>query len=342
MAFETQRLAVAAAASHVKTDLKRDISAVFAAAGLLMALLYLEGSVLWLLRELASPAASAVSRVFACDYESVLASYRSFISSDLFLALLELVCYALSMLLPFLLLKRFSVQKPRSWFPFAPRMPQKAFSFFAFASGLTLGVNFLCTLLFERFYPGVPSSAPAGPVSRFVLVFMMVLLAPLAEELFFRGAVYGTLASYSQPFAIFVSAFAFALAHRNPPQVVNAFVLGVFLALAYAKTGSMAPCVFIHVLNNSFSVIVQYYSTYHPRGLFIILTAIGVLALGVFTAVRLIVAAAKRRRILTLYDDAPTALPRIDKKSLTSALALNAFFWAFIALTVAGVWVLYT
>ncbi|MBO4501989.1 MAG: CPBP family intramembrane metalloprotease [Clostridia bacterium] len=341
MAFETQRLAVAAAASHVKTDLKRDISAVFAAASLLIALLYLSECVLWLLRELASPAASAVSRVFACDYESALASYRSFISSDVFLASLELVCYAVGMILPFLLIKRFASAKPRSWFPLAPRMPQKAFSFFAFASGLTLGVNFLCTLLFERFYPNVSSSAPAGPVSRFVLVLMMVLLAPVAEELIFRGAVYGTLARYSQPFAIFVSALAFALAHRNPPQVINAFVLGVFLALAYAKTGSIAPCVFIHVINNSFSVMVQYYSAYHPRGLFIILTAIGVLALGVFTAARLIVAAAKRRLILTLYDDTSTALPRLDKKSLTSALALNAFLWAFIAITAAGVWVLY-
>ena len=325
MAFEAQRRAVSCAASRVKTELKRDISAVFAAAGLLMLMLTAGPLLTYLLGLFAYPFSAAVSAVSGSEYDAVLASYRAFLTSDVFTGLFELACYTASMLVPFLFLKRFSFRRPRSYFPFAFRMPQKAFSFFAFACGMTLGVNFICNLLFERFYPAVQSSAPAGPVSAAVTVIMAAVVAPLAEELFFRGAVYGTLAPYSQPFAIFVSAFVFALAHRNPPQVINAFVLGVFLALAYAKTGSLAPCVFIHSFNNAFSLIVQYYAAHDMRGVFVIAIGAGVLALGVFTAVRLMIAAAKRRRILTRYDDAATDLPRLDKKALISALTRSTY-----------------
>ena len=161
------------------------------------------------------------------------------------------------------------------------------------------------------------------------------------EELFFRGAVYGVLSRYSQSMAVFVSALVFGLAHRNPPQVINAFVMGIFLAVAYAGTGSVAACVFIHALNNAFSGIVQYSQGY--RLYYLLVPAIGlfVLALGAFTAVRIVMAAFRRRRAVAVFDDEATDVPRIGRRAYAAAFYRNPFVWIFAALIAAGVWVLY-
>lgn len=341
MAFEAQREANSYAASRVKAELGHDISAVFAASALMIILLYLGQGTLMLLEWLAEPAADAFSYLLSLDRTDVLAQYRDFLRSDVFLAALEFTCYAVSLLLPFLLIKRFARQKPKRFFPFNARMPENPVMFFAFASGVTLAVNFVCALLFERFYPVVGQSPSGGPAYRIVSVVMIVLIAPLGEELFFRGAVYGVLSRYSQSMAVFVSALVFGLAHRNPPQVINAFVMGIFLAVAYAGTGSVAACVFIHALNNAFSVIVQYSQGY--RLYYLLVPAIGlfVLALGAFTAVRIVMAAFRRRRAVAVFDDEATDVPRIGRRAYAAAFCRNPFVWIFAALIAAGVWVLY-
>ena len=341
MAFEAQREANSYAASRVKAELGHDISAVFAAAALMLILLYLGQGMLLLLEWIAEPAADVFSRLLSLDRAEALAQYRDFLRSDLFLAALEFVCYAVSLILPFLLIKRFARQKPKRFFPLAARMPEKSAMFFSFAAGITLAVNFLCALLFERFYPSAGQSPAGGPVYEIVSAVMIVFIAPVGEELFFRGAVYGVLSRYSQSMAVFVSALVFGLAHRNPPQVINAFVLGIFLAIAYANTGSVTTCVFIHMFNNAVSLIVQYSAEYMFYELFAAAVGLCVMAVGAFTAVRLIIAAVRRRRAIAVFDDEATDVPRIGRRTYIFAFCKNPFVWIFAALTAAGVWVMY-
>lgn len=84
------------------------------------------------------------------------------------------------------------------------------------------------------------------------------LLAPLAEEMVFRGAILKSLL-HSQRLsvwgAIVLSAFFFALIHFNPVQMPHAFLIGLLLGWMYWRTGSILPGVAYHWANNSAAYI---------------------------------------------------------------------------------------
>ena len=85
-------------------------------------------------------------------------------------------------------------------------------------------------------------------------VLCLTLLGPVLEELLFRGAVTKVLLQRYHPgTAILLSGLLFGLFHINPVQVVGACLIGFLLAWIYYQTGSLIPCILIHVLNNGFS-----------------------------------------------------------------------------------------
>ena len=56
------------------------------------------------------------------------------------------------------------------------------------------------------------------------------ILAPLTEELLYRGFLMKTLSRVSIRFGILISALAFGLAHGNPAQFLLGFLVGIFMA----------------------------------------------------------------------------------------------------------------
>ena len=83
------------------------------------------------------------------------------------------------------------------------------------------------------------------------------LLAPLAEELVFRGAILRALLQWiSRPWvAIAVSALFFAAAHMNPAQLPHAFLIGLLLGWLYYRTDSIIPGMVYHWVNNSVAYV---------------------------------------------------------------------------------------
>lgn len=79
------------------------------------------------------------------------------------------------------------------------------------------------------------------------------LLAPLVEELVFRGAVLKALLQWKQnPWVgISISALLFALIHMNPAQMLHAFLIGLLLGWFYWRTDSIVPGVVYHWVNNT-------------------------------------------------------------------------------------------
>ncbi|MBR1411392.1 MAG: CPBP family intramembrane metalloprotease [Prevotella sp.] len=79
------------------------------------------------------------------------------------------------------------------------------------------------------------------------------LMAPLAEELVFRGAVLRALLRWKEnPWVgICISAALFALIHMNPAQMPHAFMIGLLLGWMYYRTDSIIPGVVYHWVNNS-------------------------------------------------------------------------------------------
>ncbi len=91
----------------------------------------------------------------------------------------------------------------------------------------------------------------------FLLTFLAVaIVAPIAEEIFFRGFLYGGLRGRIGVIgAVIVSALFFTILHFTLDQFIPIFVLGVFLAGLYETTGSLWPGIFLHAANNGISLI---------------------------------------------------------------------------------------
>ena len=103
------------------------------------------------------------------------------------------------------------------------------------------------------------------------------LLAPLGEELVFRGAVLRALLRWnadrhhpspttlhpspttthpSPILPIALSALLFALIHTNPAQMPHAFLVGLLLGWMYYRTDSIVPGVAYHWVNNTVAYVV--------------------------------------------------------------------------------------
>lgn len=83
------------------------------------------------------------------------------------------------------------------------------------------------------------------------------VIVPVAEELVFRGAILtALLRNGKKPWvAIVLSALFFGVAHFNPAQSANAFVLGLLLGWVYWRTGSLWPAIAIHITNNLLATV---------------------------------------------------------------------------------------
>jgi membrane protease YdiL (CAAX protease family) len=104
------------------------------------------------------------------------------------------------------------------------------------------------------------------PLAGFLaILFAGAVLAPLAEEIFFRGLVFqGYLQAQGRLTAYLVSSAVFALLHLNLPAFPPIFVLGLTLAWLYRATGSLLPAILAHGLNNGVAFVVLYFG---PPGL---------------------------------------------------------------------------
>lgn len=87
--------------------------------------------------------------------------------------------------------------------------------------------------------------------------FVIGLMAPLVEELVFRGAILRALLRWkSNPWiGIVISAIMFSAIHMNPAQMPHAFLIGILLGWMYYRTDSIVPGVVYHWVNNTIAYI---------------------------------------------------------------------------------------
>jgi uncharacterized protein len=91
-------------------------------------------------------------------------------------------------------------------------------------------------------------------------IFRVVILAPVVEELIFRGVIFsGFQRIYPAFWSIFFSALLFALFHLNPWQLGPTFLLGLLLGYVRLRTGSLLAAIFTHALHNAMIFLSVYY-----------------------------------------------------------------------------------
>jgi len=92
-----------------------------------------------------------------------------------------------------------------------------------------------------------------------------VVLAPIVEEIFFRGFVFqGFRQSYGWVNSMLLSSAIFAAAHLDPVAFIPTFILGCLLAYMYQRTNSVWPGVILHFLVNAFGLCLAYVATQAP------------------------------------------------------------------------------
>ena len=99
-----------------------------------------------------------------------------------------------------------------------------------------------------------------------VLLFVaVVILAPLGEEIIFRGFLQQTLEKQWKDItlAILFTALIFSLIHMNPYWFIQIYLLGIILGFLAWKTKSIIAPLILHSLNNSMALLLSLLDLQH-------------------------------------------------------------------------------
>ena len=91
---------------------------------------------------------------------------------------------------------------------------------------------------------------PPEPSDKALFFIVGGIIAPAAEEVVFRGVLFGYLRRWGLPAAVLISTALFAVIHPGAVLPVTQIVGGVIFALAYHKCGSLMAPIVIHTLGN--------------------------------------------------------------------------------------------
>ena len=97
------------------------------------------------------------------------------------------------------------------------------------------------------------------PIAMLLLVTLAVIMAPVIEELIFRGCIYRFLKSQTSLLvAQVISGCIFSIMHANLLSFVPLILVGILLARIYEKTGSLYAPIWFHALFNAFSLLMLF------------------------------------------------------------------------------------
>lgn len=89
---------------------------------------------------------------------------------------------------------------------------------------------------------------------------LMVIAAPVLEELIFRGIILeGFLKNYSPLKSILLSSFLFGIVHLNPWQFIAGLIYGVFIGWVYFRNRNLYFSIIIHAVVNLSSFLMRHF-----------------------------------------------------------------------------------
>ncbi len=91
---------------------------------------------------------------------------------------------------------------------------------------------------------------PPDPTDRALYLLTGAVIAPVAEEIFFRGYLYGFFRRWGVLCALILSNLVFVLAHGVTGLPLTQMVGGILFALCYEVEGRLTAPVTVHVLGN--------------------------------------------------------------------------------------------
>jgi membrane protease YdiL (CAAX protease family) len=138
------------------------------------------------------------------------------------------------------------------WYPFSFRQTGP---WLWILVGITLAYGFIADLALKHFHP--PSETwflmPQSAFAALAILILAVIVAPIVEELVFRGYIYTILRQRVGPIAtIALTAALFAVLHYETTHLyaLAVFPIGLSLGMIREMTGSIKPAIFFHAFNN--------------------------------------------------------------------------------------------
>lgn len=122
--------------------------------------------------------------------------------------------------------------------------------------GLAYASNFAGTFLgfVISLFTKKPITNPVQEITSMLspgmILFYVVLLAPIMEEFIFRKLIVDHTVRYGQGIAILLSGLMFGLFHGNLSQFCYTAVIGFFLGFLYLKTGDIRVTISLHMVFN--------------------------------------------------------------------------------------------
>lgn len=97
----------------------------------------------------------------------------------------------------------------------------------------------------------------SDPLSAIFIIGVVVIIAPLIEELVFRGFLQRILEYRIRDItrAVLYSALIFAFIHFNPWWIVQIYIIGVFMGYVAWRTNSVWISFIIHAVNNGVAIL---------------------------------------------------------------------------------------
>lgn len=130
-------------------------------------------------------------------------------------------------------------------------------------------INILYTLFLERFSPGLHQSyleasdlmdqiiGEVDVLGTSLLFLSVVILAPIVEEILFRGIFFNVLGKkHSTLFAMMMSSIVFGVLHLE--TMVPTFIIGLVICFIYQQTGSLLLAILAHFFNNLMAFVMPY------------------------------------------------------------------------------------
>ena len=92
---------------------------------------------------------------------------------------------------------------------------------------------------------------------RFALLVWAAVLAPVVEELYFRGRLLDALETrIGRGWATAISSLAFGAIHGIPAYLPAFFIFGVALTALRRRTGGLTAPILAHLINNAFALLI--------------------------------------------------------------------------------------
>ncbi len=101
---------------------------------------------------------------------------------------------------------------------------------------------------------------PESVFGYILLIIAIAIIAPIGEELLFRGFLQQFLEQHWKDItrAILITSLFFSIIHMNPYWFIQIYILGIMLGFLSWKTNSIFPPLILHALNNGTALLFSF------------------------------------------------------------------------------------